>query len=187
MQNHRFGAVAEVLEAKRNDGRSPVYLNDLRNRLAIFCRDFGNQPVAAISTRDLAKPKTRANFRANISVLFGYAADEGMIDAKPVLRVKKPKLVDKSPEIFSVNEISALLHSAGTVAPNVVPMLALGAFAGLRESEIKRLDWAEIEELAECSWSEALSKSVVTSSELANLGTTAKKAPPCGLDRGRRD
>lgn len=74
-----------------------------------------------------------------------------------------------------MDEISALLRSAGPIAPDVVPMLALGAFAGLRESEIKRLDWAEIEELAECSWSEALSKSVVTSSELATLALLPRK------------
>jgi integrase len=108
--------------------------------------------VAAISSREISNwlrcvdgsPKTRANFRQNISVLFGYAADESMIDVNPVLRVKKPKLVDKSPEIFSVDELSALLRAAITVAPDVVPLLAIGGFAGLRESEIKRLDWAEV-------------------------------------------
>ena len=145
--------VAELLEAKRRDGRSKIYLDDLRNRLAIFSRDFGTHPVAAISSRDISgwlhnvngSPKTRANFRQNISVLFGYAADEGMIDANPALRVKKPKLVDKPPEIFSVDELSGLLNTANTLVPDVVPMLAIGAFAGLRESEIKRLHWSEVD------------------------------------------
>jgi Site-specific recombinase XerD len=144
---------AELLEVKRKDGRSEIYLRDLRNRLAIFCRDFASQPVAAVTSRELSNwlrtvngsPKTRANFRQNISVLFGYAADEGMIDSNPVLRVKKPKLVDKAPEIFSVDELSALLNAASTVAPDVVPLLAIGAFAGLRESEIKRLDWRDVD------------------------------------------
>src|SRR5258708_4072521 len=40
--------VAELLEAKRRDGRSEIYLRDLRNLLAIFSRDFGNRPIAAI-------------------------------------------------------------------------------------------------------------------------------------------
>jgi integrase len=145
--------VAELLEAKRKDGRSKIYLADLRNRLKIFARDFGTQPVAAVTPGEISEwlrnvkgsPKTRANFRQNISVLFGYAADEGMIDSNPVLRVKKPKLVDRPPEIFSVDELSALLNAAANVAPDVLPMLALGAFAGLRESEIKRLHWSEID------------------------------------------
>jgi integrase len=145
--------VAELLEAKRRDGRSRIYLADLRNRLKIFARDFGTHPVAAVTPRDISEwlrnvngsPKTRANFRQNISVLFGYAADEGMIDSNPVLRVKKPKLVDTPPEIFSVDELTGLLNAAAKVAPDVLPMLAIGAFAGLRESEIKRLHWSEID------------------------------------------
>jgi len=144
--------VAELLGAKRKDGRSEIYLTDLRNRLGTFCRDFGSQSVAAVSSREISNwlrnltgsPKTRANFRQNISVLFGYAADEGMIDSNPVLRIKKPKLVDKAPEIFSVDDVSALLNAASTVAPDVLPILAIGAFAGLRESEIKRLSWQDI-------------------------------------------
>lgn len=31
-------------------------------------------------------------------------------------------------------------------APDVVPMLAIGAFAGIREAEIKRLDWSEVDQ-----------------------------------------
>jgi integrase len=145
--------VGELLEAKCKDGRSKIYLADLRNRLKVFARDFGAQPVAAITAADISEwlrnvkgsPKTRANFRQNISVLFGYAADEGMIDNNPVLRVKKPKLIDRAPEIFSVDQLSGLLKSARTVAPDIVPMLAIGAFAGLRESEIKRLHWNEVD------------------------------------------
>ncbi len=144
---------AEVVEAKRKDGRSTVYLSDLRNRLASFCRDFGTRPIAGVSVDELddwlrkldGAPKTRANFRANISVLFGYAERRRMIDTNPVARTSRPKLIDKAPEIFSVNEVAALLDAALSNAPGVVPMLAIGAFAGLREAEIKRLDWGEID------------------------------------------
>jgi integrase len=67
-----------------------------------------------------------------------------MIDSNPVKRTSAPKLIDKAPEIFSVDELTALLNAASTAAPDILPMLALGAFAGLRESEIKRLDWGEV-------------------------------------------
>src|SRR4029077_8883825 len=36
----------EVLEAKRKDGHAPMYIADLRNRLARFSRDFGTRPIA---------------------------------------------------------------------------------------------------------------------------------------------
>ena len=69
-----------------------------------------------------------------------------MIDSNPVLRTAQPKLVDKPPEIFSVDELAGLLRVAFANAPDVVPMLAIGAFAGLREAEIKRLDWSEVDQ-----------------------------------------
>jgi integrase len=145
--------VTELLEAKRKDGRSEIYLRDLRNILAIFCQDFGNRPIAGITVEELEKwlralpgsPKTRANFRANISVLFGHAARLRMIDFNPALHTSKPKPSENPPEIFTVDELRSLLEAARRIAPDVVPMLAIGAFAGVRDAEIKRLDWHEID------------------------------------------
>ena len=145
--------VTELLEAKRKDGRSEIYVRDLRNILAIFCQDFGTRPIAGIAVEELEKwlralpgsPKTRANFRANISVLFGHAARLQMLDGNPVLHTAKPKLPENPPEIFTVDELQSLLEAANRVAPDVVPMLAIGAFAGVRDAEIKRLDWHEID------------------------------------------
>jgi integrase len=143
---------AEVLEAKRKDGRAPAYVADLRKRLARFCQDFGDRLIAEISTQELdnwlrgldCAPKTRANFRANIGVLFSHAQAHRLIDLNPILRTAKPKLPDNPPEIFAVNELRALLETAQRTAPDVLPMLAIGAFAGVRDAEIKRLDWHEV-------------------------------------------
>ena len=144
---------AEVLAAKQKDGFGALYLADLRKRLNRFARDFGTRPIAAITVEELddwlrnleCAPKTRANFRANIGVLFSYAERCRMIDINPVKRTSAPKLVDKAPEVFSINELTALLNSAQSTSPDVVPMLIVAAFAGLRDAEIKRLDWNEID------------------------------------------
>jgi integrase len=143
----------EVLEAKRRDGKAPAYLADLRKRLARFCLDFGNRSIAGIAVEELdnwlrdlpLSPKSRANYRANIGVLFSYAEHRGIIDRNPILRTAKPKLIDRPPEIFTADELQALLEAAGQHQPDVLPMLAIGAFAGLREAEIQRLDWSEVD------------------------------------------
>jgi len=44
-----------------------------------------------------------------------------------------------------VEETRALLEAAQREAPDILPMLALGAFAGIRDAEIKRLDWSEVD------------------------------------------
>jgi integrase len=144
----------EVLEAKRRDGMSTTYIGDLKKRLATFCADFGDRPIAAITVEELDNwlrnlncgPKSRANYRANVGVMFSYAERRRVIDSNPILRTAQPKLIDKAPEIFSVDDLAALFNAAATRAPEVVPMLAIGAFAGVREAEIKRLNWSEVDQ-----------------------------------------
>ena len=143
----------EVLEAKRRDGRSAKYIAMLRLYFKRFSQDFGNRLIADITVEELdtwlrdlpGSPKTRADYRANIGVLFSYAAQRRMIDFNPVAFTAKPKLIDNPPEIFKVDELRALLEAATRIAPDVLPMLAIGAFAGLRDAEIKRLDWSEVD------------------------------------------
>src|SRR5215471_6783707 len=145
--------VNEILEAKRRDGRSEVYLRDLRYRLSKFVQDFGHRPIAGITVDELDNwlralpysPQSRTNYRTIIGLLFSYAESRGIIERNPMLRTAKPKLVDRSPEIFAIDELGALLEAGNRVAPDVVPMLAIGAFAGLREAEIQRLDWSEVD------------------------------------------
>jgi integrase len=143
----------EVVEAKRRDGRSEVYLRDLRYRLSKFVQDFGARPIAGITVDELDNwlralpysPQSRRNYRTIVGLLFSYAESRGIIDRNLILRTAKPKLVDRPPEIFTVDELRSLLEAATRTAHDVVPMLAVGAFAGLREAEIQRLDWSEID------------------------------------------
>ena len=143
----------EVLEAKRKDGLSAKYIGMLRLYLKRFCHDFGERPLAGIGPEELdnwlrslpGSPKTRADYRANIGVLFSYAARRRMIDFNPITFTAKPKLIDRPPEIFAVDELRALLEAAQREEPSLVPMLAIGAFAGLRDAQIKRLEWNEVD------------------------------------------
>ena len=144
----------EIIEAKRKDGMSVTYIDDLKKRLSRFCADFGERSIAGITVEELdnwlralpGSPKSRANYRANVGVLFSYATRRRMLDSNPILHTAPPKLPDNPPEIFAVDELAALLNAAATRAPDVVAMLAIGAFSGLREAEIKRLDWSEIDQ-----------------------------------------
>jgi integrase len=142
----------EVLETKRKDGRSRKYVEMLRLYFKRFCRDFGDRLIADITVEELdnwlrdlpVAPLTRADYRRNIGVLFSHAAQRRIIDSNPVGFTAKPKVIDTPPEIFTVDELCKLLESAQRQQPEVLPMLAIGAFAGLREAEIKRLDWTNV-------------------------------------------
>src|SRR5262249_44713399 len=61
----------EIVEAKRKDGRSEVYLRDLRYRLNRFVHDFGARSIAGITVEELDNwlralpysPQSRTNYR----------------------------------------------------------------------------------------------------------------------------
>ena len=67
------------------------------------------------------------------------------IDFNPVVFTAKATLIDRPPEIFAVDDLRALLEASQRTELSVLPMLAIGAFAGLRDAEIKRLEWDEVD------------------------------------------
>jgi len=140
--------VKEFIAAKESDGLSPRYIKDCRLRLGRFGRDF-QTPIANVKTTDVdawlrslnQSPRSRNNFRTLIVTLFGFAQSAGYL---PKDRVTEAEHVARAKgrggviEIFTCDEISRLLGAAGD---EVLPYLALGAFAGIRTAELMRLTW----------------------------------------------
>jgi integrase len=142
---------AEMIAAKKADGLSHRHVKDLNNRCGTFAKSFscniGNVSDADISgwLRGLdVSGRTRNNYRMAIIALFRFAATQGYIpkdhlDADKIASAKKRT---GAIEIFTPNQIAALLAGADD---ETRPFIALGAFAGLRSSEIERLDWSNID------------------------------------------
>jgi integrase len=162
--------VASFIAAKTKDGASERYLSDLRTRFGRADQEFGPRKVATIEAREIddwlrelpLSPQSRNNFRAVLHALFAYAEDRGYIVLNPVGKTAKAKLVDKAPEIFTPQEAQALLQATlpdpavdkeappgedkpWLGNPDIIPALAIGLFAGLRQAEIERLDWNEVD------------------------------------------
>jgi integrase len=75
-------------------------------------------------------------------VAFNFAIKRGYALTNPVLATEKAREPKIRPGILSIEQASALLTCA---APEIVPYIAIGLFAGLRRAEIERLDWSEID------------------------------------------
>jgi integrase len=56
-------------------------------------------------------------------------------------RIRRARETDKPVGVLTPEKLCALLTDASS---DIVPLLAIGAFAGLRSAEITRLDWKEI-------------------------------------------
>ncbi len=142
--------ISELLAARRIDGCSKRYLDDLRVRLGRFAADFGEQIVVEISGREVddwlrglpVGGVTRNTFRRRLSTLFGYAKKRGYLEVNPIGNVERAKEHSASIGILVPEEVERLLRTA---QPAMVPFWAIGAFAGLRTAEIQRLTWGDVD------------------------------------------
>ena len=142
--------VDELLRSKAKDGASAVYITDLRCRLGQFKNSFANRIVSEIRTdeiddwlRDLdVSPVTRNNSRRVLRTAFSFAVKRNYCVGNPVTKTAKAKEPRTDIGILTIDEASSLLENA---APDVLPYIAIGLFAGLRRAEIERLDWSEVD------------------------------------------
>jgi integrase len=141
--------VAELIAVKESRKASLPYVQDLRSRLGRFAdafkTDAGNvttpEAQAWLDGLKLA-PQSYVNFRRVLHVLFQFAVARGYAFENPVARTESVKVSGEEIEIFTSSEIARLLSAA---SPEFLPVLAIGAFAGLRTAEIERLEWADID------------------------------------------
>jgi integrase len=141
----------KVVALKRREKKSERYLTDMVSRLSRFCSSFGPQTVADISTSDIstwlhsleASPVTINNYRRLISVLFSHAVRIGACERNPVEGVDPIKQSPGEVGILTVEQASMLLTSAAG-EPDILAAIVIGLFAGVRDAELKRMDWKEV-------------------------------------------
>lgn len=142
--------VDELLTDKQQQGVSKPYLADLRYR----CGNFGSAfqvPIASVTANEIRgylaalklSPRSHNNFARSVRTLFEFAKRRGYLpkDNDEAQRMDLRKDKDQPIDIFTPDEMARLLAKA---SPDVLPILAIGAFGGLRSAEIERLEWREV-------------------------------------------
>jgi integrase len=144
--------VDRFLELRQREGEiGELHLRDLRYRLTRFAKEF-QCPISKVSTAAIREyllnlkvsHRSVHNVRTTVSMLFSFARAEGYLpaDHKGVpksTKRRRPKLVVK---IFTPEDLAKLLAAA---APEQVVAVSICAFAGLRATELQRLDWQHID------------------------------------------
>jgi integrase len=142
----------EYLAFQKSYNRSEAHQRDLRGRFNRFCLVFGDRLVHEITSSEIRRwlfelkvaPKTFNNYRDRIGFLFGYGITQGYLEkgTNPVDdRIKKMTEDDEPVEIFTVDQVNRILECA---APELLPLFAIGAFAGVRTSELLQLEWNDV-------------------------------------------
>jgi integrase len=142
--------VKEMLTEKEGK-REERTIRDLKNRLDKFAKDF-HCPISSITTSDVqgwldgrnTGERNIINYRNKLSVLFNWAWRRNYVLANPVEMTERPEDKGGEIEIYTPVELSRLIAAAQEKVKNFFPCLVIGAFAGLRSSEIQRLTWEHV-------------------------------------------
>jgi integrase len=145
-------AVDELIADRQGQGFSELYIRDLKYRLGRFAQAFAGRSVASI-TRDEIKTwlkslgvgaSTRNTFRRDVRTLFSFCSEEKKYRADNPAKGKglSAKKLRGEPDILTVEEARRLIANA---SPDMLPYWSIGLFAGVRPSEIRRLEWSAID------------------------------------------
>jgi integrase len=150
--------VDAFLAHKEGMGLSRVHLKDLRSRLGSFARTV-RLPVGYLRVSHvedwLASIKTgkgdgfrsvsarsRTNYLIALSNLVSFAERRGWLAKGALdLSVIERRRSETEIEVFTPGELARIF---AVTPPPMIPFIALGAFAGLRHAEIRRMEWRDI-------------------------------------------
>ena len=144
--------VEEFLISRRARGVTETYVTRSRDYLKRFTGqvsgNIGDVSVSDINAflqvQDSLGPTTKNALRTCLVTMFGFAKRQGYLhpDRKTAAeQTEKFKVPETEIEIFTPEEMERLLLTSHT---RILPLMAIGAFAGIRSAEVRRLDWSDI-------------------------------------------
>ena len=142
--------VAELIAAREQDGASKTYVSQLKTILNRFADAFPGE-ILGVSSSDIdawlrgfkVSSSSRNSMLVCVKVLFSYGRSQNCLPAEQMTapeQLKKVKIKnDEDVSVFTPKQMGKILHVA---PPHLIPILAIGAFAGIRMAELNRLSWS---------------------------------------------
>ena len=150
-------AVEKLIDKRRAESKARRTLTDLTSRLERFTTDIEailgeGVKVSEITIKDVDKwlamlgetqsPQSVVNFRRVLNSLFVEALRQGWCGSNPVTGSMKPTVAHQDVTIYTPSEAADLLAHC---TPRLLPLVAIGLFAGLRTAEVLALKWEQVE------------------------------------------
>ncbi len=163
---HIAEAVAEFLAYKKSRVKVRQLAN-LTDQLKRFTTDYGDKPISTITASLVEKwlsalrsrrnpdklpvapflsPLSRNHYRATLHGFFEYASStaRGLCPHNPVSDLEPEQVATSEPEAYTPEDAALIMQTALDHKPELVPVLALGMFAGLRVSEAVEIDLGKL-------------------------------------------
>ncbi|MCF8131342.1 MAG: site-specific integrase [Deltaproteobacteria bacterium] len=146
----------EQAQRVENGTLRPRTYEDTVKRLKPLREELGNRAIDVVDAEDIKqllsgyKPQNAANYKRYTSMFFRWAVKKDLVQGNPVEKLDAIKLEDDAPEIYSPNQVKAIIKACTEKKDNreprkeMLPYFALAFFAGIRPEEICRLEWKDI-------------------------------------------
>ena len=144
-------AIRQLLESKKAAGRSKSYLTVLALNLRKLSDHFVGRIISTISTTDLEQflaglniaPETWNTIRRDCVTLWSFAMKAKFAQENVAKATERAKSIDRPPGILTPPQAAALL--AESKDNDLLAFHSIALFGGLRVSEIKALDWRDVD------------------------------------------
>ena len=103
----------------------------------ILVQDF----LSHLEEKDIS-PATRRKIYRYLKVIVHHAQSLEMINKDPTMSIRSPRVERKEMACLTADEVSKLLEAADD---QIMPLLAVACFAGLRQGEILGLKWGDVD------------------------------------------
>lgn len=142
--------VAKFAAAKKAEGLSALYVDDIEKKLTRFSNTFrghiGSIKAEEISQWIFARAKGRHanNLRAAIATLFSFARAEGYLSRDKKHAAELVRRVKERPPPIGIYRPGELLAVLAKAQGRTRTAMAIAAFGGLRITEVFRLEWSDV-------------------------------------------
>lgn len=141
----------KFLAAKKAEQLSDRYVEDATSRLTKFAESFRCN-ISSVTASQIttwldgikARGRTRNNYRNAIIALFRYARSQNYLPRNEVTEAELVSAVKAKPSAIGIYTPDHLAKMLPAISPELLPSVAIAAFAGVRSQEILRLTWEDI-------------------------------------------
>lgn len=157
-------AVVECIKAKRAEGKSLRYLQQMEIMLRKFSDRFGSRPLGSVKDYEIERwlaeqhkrgnggkglaPTTRNNLLTYVVAFYSWCVDAGLTALHPAKRIKYLRLRRHDDDdshlgrLLTPDQLKLILAEC---PDDFLPTVSLLAFGGLRVAEMARLRWKHLQ------------------------------------------
>lgn len=145
-----LSCISYYIKSMIKAGKSTRHINTVTSHLNIFSRVFASRLPGTITVKELdsflnsvKNLRYRKNIRTTLHAFWNFMIDRDYSTSteNPVSKTSNQKITQKEVSIYSPEEMDTFLKMANK---EILPILILGSFTGMRTAEIQRLRWENI-------------------------------------------